>query len=133
MITAEVAGINRCVWNLAATAPHRARALPATMTRARLDLLREADALVMEGLRHHDLYDRVWQCPTVLVPVGFDDSEDELVVLRPVHSQRAMTARPVQLPPALIAQIRDALLALPGVGAVALDLTSKPPGTIEWE
>jgi GMP synthase (glutamine-hydrolysing) len=57
----EVAGINRCVWNLAPTHPSVLRILPATVTRRRLDLLREADHLVMEGLRRHGLYEQIWQ------------------------------------------------------------------------
>ena len=107
--------------------------LPATVTRIRLDTLREADHIVMEALRRHDLYDEIWQCPTVLVPLDLDASEGELVVVRPVHSQRAMTAQPVELPAALLDELREGILALPGVTSLALDITSKPPGTIEWE
>lgn len=144
-ITAEVPGINRCVWNLAPGAPAAAHALAATVTRERLDLLREADAIVMTALERHGLYDEVWQCPTVLVPcaVAFanggaageshEDAAGELIVVRPVVSQRAMTARPVALPAALIDELRRDILALVGITGLALDVTSKPPGTIEWE
>lgn len=132
-ITSEVPGINRCIWNLSDRAPSRATALQAGMTKARLDLLREADAIVMESLERNGLYDDIWQCPTVLVPVSFDDVEGELVVVRPIRSMRAMTATPVELPPVVIEELREALLGLPGVGGLALDLTAKPPGTIEWE
>jgi GMP synthase (glutamine-hydrolysing) len=55
------------------------------------------------------------------------------VILRPVVSARAMTARPASLPAALVAELREAIPALPGVSGLALDVTSKPPGTIEWE
>jgi GMP synthase (glutamine-hydrolysing) len=106
------------------------------MTRARLDTLREADHLVMEGLRAFGLYDDVWQCPTVLLPLamgGGDAVGGETVVVRPIRSQRAMTATPVELPTALTQHLRREILSLPGVGALALDVTSKPPGTIEWE
>ena len=54
-------------------------------------------------------------------------------MLRPVRSQRAMTVTPVELPLELIREIRTRILALPGVSGLLLDLTSKPPGTIEWE
>ena len=128
-----VPGINRCVWNLGDGEPVRARSLAATTTRKRLDLLREADYLVMQGLRRHGLYDDIWQCPTVLVPMELDGAGRELVILRPVYSARAMTARPAPLPVALIAELRDSILALPGVSGLCLDVTSKPPGTIEWE
>ena len=103
------------------------------MTAERLDLLREADHFVMEGLRRHGIYDSIWQCPTVLVPLEIDGHGEELVIVRPIHSQRAMTAAPARLPAALIDELRQSLLALPEVSGLCLDITSKPPGTIEWE
>lgn len=129
----DVAGINRCIWNLGPGAPRSARPLAATVTRDRLDLLREADATVMDGLRRHGLYDRIWQCPTVLVPLEIDGAGREMVIVRPIHSERAMTATPARLPPALLDELRGTLLRLPGVSGLALDVTTKPPGTIEWE
>ena len=129
----EVPGINRCLWNLGPAAPTTAQPLPATMTRARLDLLREADAIVMDGLRRHGLYHSIWQCPTVLVPLALDGHGQELVIVRPIHSERAMTATPARLLDALLDELRSQLLALPGVSGLALDVTTKPPGTIEWE
>lgn len=133
VLTAEVPGINRCIWNLQAAPPVTAVPLAATTTMARLDLLREADHLVMEGLRRHGMYDEIWQCPTVLVPLDLAGDGGELLVVRPIRSKRAMTATPVELPPALVDELRRDLLALRGVSGLALDITSKPPGTIEWE
>ena len=89
--------------------------------------------MVMDGLRRHGLYDEIWQCPTVLVPLELDGAGRELVIVRPIHSERAMTATPASLPPPLVAELRQGILALPGVSGLALDVTSKPPGTIEWE
>jgi GMP synthase (glutamine-hydrolysing) len=132
-VTKEVPGINRCIWNLSREAPSTARPVAATVTRARLDTLREADHIVMEALRTHGLYDSIWQCPTVLVPIQLGDGAGELVVIRPIVSERAMTARPFPVPPHVLEKVRTEILALPGVSSVALDLTSKPPGTIEWE
>jgi GMP synthase (glutamine-hydrolysing) len=132
-ITADIPGINRCLWNLGTKPPISFRTLPATVTEKRLDVLREADHIVMSALTNHGLYDEIWQCPTVLVPLAFDDTEGELVVIRPVRSQRAMTATPVELPAPMVDEVRETILALPGVGGLALDVTSKPPGTIEWE
>jgi len=129
----DVPGINRCLWNLGPAPARVARPLAATITRARLDLLREADAIVMEALRRHGLYDQIWQCPTVLVPLEVDGRGREFVIVRPIHSERGMTATPAALPPALIDELRATLLALAGVSGLALDLTTKPPGTIEWE
>jgi len=132
-LTARVPGINRCVWNLGPGTPSAARPVRAHVTRQRLDLLREADHIVMEVLRRHGVHDDIWQCPTVLVPLAFDDDDGETIVVRPVRSRRAMTATPVELPPALLADLRRDILTLPGVARLALDITSKPPGTIEWE
>jgi GMP synthase (glutamine-hydrolysing) len=135
-ITSEVPGINRCVWNLAEEHPIDARPVRAFTTRQRLDVLREADHIVMEGLRAYGLYDDIWQCPTVLLPLSLRSAGaggGETVVVRPVRSARAMTATPVELPPALVSELRDKILALPEVSGLVLDVTSKPPGTIEWE
>lgn len=132
-ITADVPGINRCIWNLGPAHPSKAHPIAATVTRERLDTLREADHIVMSTLSEHGLYDEIWQCPTVLVPLALGDNEGELVVIRPVKSARAMTATPVEFPPPVLEHLRAAILALPGVSGLALDITSKPPGTIEWE
>ncbi len=132
-LTAEIPGINRCIWNLGPDAPTAARPIAATATRARLDVLREADHIVMEALRRHGLYDEIWQCPTVLVPIDVGGREGEMVVVRPIRSQRAMTASPVELASEVLDDLREQILELPGVSSLALDITSKPPGTIEWE
>jgi GMP synthase (glutamine-hydrolysing) len=129
----DVYGVNRCVWNLGGGAPKTFEPLAATITRDRLDQLREADALVMDGFRRHGIYDDIWQCPTVMVPLRVDGKGREFVIVRPIHSERAMTARPARLPEALIAELKRDILALPGISGLALDVTSKPPGTIEWE
>ncbi|MFW5739786.1 MAG: GMP synthase (glutamine-hydrolyzing), partial [Myxococcota bacterium] len=107
--------------------------IAATMTRERLDLLREADDIVMRALARHGLMREVWQCPTVLLPLSIDGEGRELVIVRPVLSERAMTARPAPLPQVLIERVRAPILALPGVSGLVLDITTKPPGTIEWE
>ena len=69
----------------------------------------------------------------MLVPLELDGAGRELVIVRPIHSERAMTATPAALPTRLVAELRQGILALPGVSGLALDVTSKPPGTIEWE
>ena len=128
-----VPGINRCLFELSGRRPQRAEVLAATVTRERLDLLRELDAIVMGALAKHRLMQMVWQCPTVIVPLRLDGRGSELVVVRPVLSERAMTARPAWIGEACAAEITAALLAFEQVGAVALDVTTKPPATIEWE
>lgn len=128
-----VDGINRTLWNLTPDMPQTFKSLAATMTTDRLDLLRECDHLMMDGLRRHNLYGEIWQCPTVLVPVEIDGQGRELCILRPIHSERAMTATAARLPLELLTELRDQIMALPGISGLAYDLTSKPPGTIEWE
>lgn len=129
----KVGGINRAIWNLAPGIPGRFRPLAATMTRERLDLLREADHRVMEGLKRHGVYGSIWQCPTAMVPLEVDGNGREFIIVRPIHSERAMTATPAGLPVALLDELRGEILEMPGVSGLALDVTTKPPGTIEWE
>ena len=134
IILRDVPHVNRVVYNLSGTAaPTSFTSLAATMTKDRLGLLRECDHFVMEGLRRHNLYDSIWQCPTAMVPMSIDGKGTELVVVRPVHTKRAMTARPASFPSLLIEELRREVLVLDGVSGLCLDLTSKPPGTIEWE
>jgi len=132
-LTKRVAGLNRCLFELSGRAPKQATLVPATVTRRRLDLLRDIDDIVMRALERHGLMKEVWQCPTVLVPVSLDGRGHELVVIRPVHSERAMTARPAWIGDACAAEITEAVMAFEPVGGVAIDATTKPPATIEWE
>jgi GMP synthase (glutamine-hydrolysing) len=129
----KVPGVNRCILDLQGSGFKQARPLAASVTSERLHLLREADATVMDLLRHHALYREVWQCPTVFLPLEMDGHGREFVVIRPVRSERAMTARPALLPQKVLAELRDRILDLPEISGVALDVTTKPPGTIEWE
>ncbi len=129
----RVHGINRCLFDLSGGVWRQARLVPATVTRRRLDLLREIDDVVMRALERHGLMREVWQCPTVLVPISLDGRGQEMVVIRPVHSERAMTARPAWIGEACAAEITRAALTHDPVCAVAIDATSKPPATIEWE
>jgi GMP synthase (glutamine-hydrolysing) len=132
-IYGRVPGVNRCVLDLSGRGVRHAEARAATMTRARLDLLRDADDLVMRALARHDLMRAIWQFPTAMLPLSLDGRGEELVILRPVLSERGMTARPAALPQAFIDDIREPILRLPKVSGLVLDLTTKPPGTIEWE
>jgi GMP synthase (glutamine-hydrolysing) len=124
-------GINRCVMILEPSELGAPIPVERYITAERMDLLREADAIVMEGLSRYGLYDSIWQCPTVLVPVGY--AGGEMVVIRPVWSKRAMTAEVSELPKELFDDIVPKLMSLNGIDSVAVDVTSKPPGTIEWE
>ncbi len=102
----------------------------AECNRDRLDFLREADAVCNEALRKAGLYGAVWQMPVVLLPLT--QKGKPVLVLRPVLSSEAMTARFAELPFPLLDAMWDDLKNL-GAGALLYDITHKPPGTIEWE
>ncbi len=103
----------------------------ATLTSRRIRTLQKVDRAVTEFLRAEGLYDRVWQCPVVLLPWG--RSGGESVALRPVTSVDGMTAAVAELPAAGLQALADRLLAIDGVESVLYDVSSKPPSTIEWE
>jgi GMP synthase (glutamine-hydrolysing) len=105
---------------------------PATLTRARIARLREADDLVTRVVRKHGLYDAIWQFPVAMLPLGAGPGR-ETIVLRPVHSRDGMTADFAVLPPAVLDDLVGALAPLDGVDAVLYDVTNKPPATIELE
>jgi GMP synthase (glutamine-hydrolysing) len=105
---------------------------PATLSKPRLNLLREADAIVRKFCLATGFEEKVWQFPVVLIPVGTEAAQ-ESVVLRPIYSVDGMTADVVLMEPGGLDQLTKQLLALPAVAAVFYDLTNKPPGTIEWE
>ena len=105
---------------------------PATLTRERVALLREADAIVTRIVRKHELYDAIWQFPVALVPLGSAVGR-ETVVLRPVNSRDGMTADFARLASDVLAELAASLGRLPGVDAVLYDVTNKPPATIELE
>ncbi len=102
------------------------------ITKARLDLLREADGIVRDFSLRTGFEEQVWQMPVVLVPIGTDE-KPESVVLRPINSVDGMTADVVLMAPDALDELTAKLLELPGIAAVFYDCTHKPPGTIEWE
>ena len=111
------------------------------VTQERLDLLQEADAIVRAELTAAGLDDEIWQCPVVLLAdvrsvgvMGDGRTYGHPIVLRPVSSEDAMTADWSRLPYDLLAKISNRITnEVAGVNRVVLDVTSKPPGTIEWE
>ncbi|MFO7768407.1 MAG: glutamine-hydrolyzing GMP synthase [bacterium] len=131
-LTNSIDLVNRVVYALRPGAPAEFEAEAAVVTRERLDQLREADALAMEHLRSAGRHREVWQMPTVLVPLSVD-GRGESVVLRPVLSQEAMTARFADLPWDVVEEMARRIGGLEGISGVFYDVTHKPPGTIEWE
>jgi GMP synthase (glutamine-hydrolysing) len=111
------------------------------VTKARLDLLRDADAIAREELTAAGLDRDIWQCPVVLLAdvrsvgvQGDGRTYGHPIVLRPVSSEDAMTADWSRLPYEVLAKISTRITnEVADVNRVVLDVTSKPPGTIEWE
>jgi GMP synthase (glutamine-hydrolysing) len=111
------------------------------VTKERLDLLRKADAIARAELTAAGLDNEVWQMPVVLLAdvrsvgvQGDGRTYGHPIVLRPVSSEDAMTADWSRLPYELLAKISNRITnEVEGVNRVVLDVTSKPPGTIEWE
>lgn len=101
------------------------------LTRQRVDLLREADWIARRRMERAGSVDAVWQFPVVLIPLS--TGEGESVVLRPVNSVDGMTANFARLDPATLRSIAREIARVPGIDAVFLDVTDKPPATIEWE
>lgn len=127
----ESSVINRVLFCVSHALPQKFSFVPTTITREAVKLLQEADALVHEEIEKVKLTEKIWQFPVVLLPVGISGGRS--IVLRPIHSTDAMTASPFLLPSGVTKKIAERLLATNGIDAVFLDLTSKPPGTIEWE
>jgi GMP synthase (glutamine-hydrolysing) len=125
--------VNRIVVAVGTCAPlAELRVAPASLTSARLDRLRRADAIVRR-LSHESGFDHsIWQFPVVLIPVGAGLRQDS-IVLRPIDSVDGMTARAVRMPEDLLASMVRELMQVEGVAGVFYDLTNKPPATIEWE
>ncbi|HKS06347.1 MAG TPA: glutamine-hydrolyzing GMP synthase [Gemmatimonadaceae bacterium] len=102
-----------------------------TLTPDRVRLLQEADRIVRSTLERDGLAEEVWQFPVVLIPVSFAGGES--IVLRPVNSQDGMTANFARMKPSVIEGLAAQIMELKGIDAVFLDVTDKPPATIEWE
>jgi GMP synthase (glutamine-hydrolysing) len=110
------------------------------ITKQRLDVLREADAILQEEMLAADLYYKIWQTFCVFLPVksvgviGDERNYADVIALRLVESVDAMTADWADLPRPLLQKISNRITnEVPGVSRVVLDISSKPPATIEWE
>jgi len=110
------------------------------VNKERLEILRDADEIVIEEVRKNDLLDRVWQCFAVLLPIktvgvmGDLRTYENVVALRIVESQDGMTADWVKLPHRILEQMANRIInEVKKVNRVVYDISSKPPSTIEWE
>jgi GMP synthase (glutamine-hydrolysing) len=110
------------------------------VTPARCEILRNADAIVVEEMKACGLYYKIWQSFAVLLPVrsvgvmGDERTYDYTIAIRAVDSQDGMTADWVKLPYDLLEKLASRIInEVKGVNRCVFDITSKPPGTIEWE
>jgi GMP synthase (glutamine-hydrolysing) len=128
----EIMGINRVIWNLGEKIN---KFLPSKrfLTKNRVELLQKIDFIVNTQLVKMNLMKKVWQFPVVLLPLNMDGEDSEAVILRPVQSVRAMTAIVPYLPKEFYEKIYVEIMNFKQIKGVFLDLTTKPPGTIEWE
>jgi GMP synthase (glutamine-hydrolysing) len=128
------------VWRQPFPGPGLAVRIVGTVTEERIRVLQQADAVVVEEIKRAGLYRQIWQSFAVLPAVrtvgvmGDDRTYAYPIILRAVTSDDAMTADWARLPYDVLERIASRVInEVPGVNRVAYDITSKPPGTIEWE
>jgi GMP synthase (glutamine-hydrolysing) len=130
----------KMVWRQPFPGPGLAIRIIGEVTRERLEILREADAVLLEEIRRAGLYDELWQSFAILPAIrsvgvqGDSRTYAYPIVLRAVTSEDAMTADWARLPYDVLERISSRIInEIAGVNRVALDISSKPPATIEWE
>src|SRR5919107_1751946 len=140
VVAAELGMPERLVWRQPFPGPGLAIRVIGDVTAERLEILRRADAVLQDEIRSAGLYRELWQSFAVLPTIhsvgvmGDARTYAYPVVIRAVTSDDAMTADWARLPYDLLERTSNRIInEVPGVNRVALDITSKPPGTIEWE
>ncbi|MGO4570986.1 glutamine-hydrolyzing GMP synthase [Microvirga sp. 2TAF3] len=120
--------------------PGLAIRVPGTITREKLEILRKADAIYLDEIRKAGLYDKIWQAFAVLLPVktvgvmGDGRTYDHVCALRAVTSVDGMTADFYPFEMSFLGNVATRIInEVKGINRVTYDITSKPPGTIEWE
>lgn len=110
------------------------------ITPEKVSLLQEADAIFINNLKKFDLYDKVWQAGTILLPIysvgvmGDERTYEQAVALRAVNSMDGMTAEWSRLPHDFLATVSSEIINnVKGINRVVYDISTKPPATIEWE
>ena len=120
--------------------PGLAIRIPGEVTKEKADVLRQADVIYLEEIRSAGLYDSIWQAFTVLLPVrtvgvmGDARTYDNVCALRAVTSTDGMTADFYHFDMEFLGRVANRIVnEVRGINRVVYDITSKPPGTIEWE
>ena len=139
-VGAELGLDDEFVWRQPFPGPGLAVRILGEVTRARVELLQKADAIVAEEIRRAGLYRQVWQSFAVLLPVqsvgvmGDERTYENTIAVRAVESRDGMTADWARLPYDVLAAISSRIVnEVQGINRVVYDISSKPPSTIEWE
>ncbi len=140
VVAAELGMPERMAWRQPFPGPGLAIRVIGDVTAERLEILRKADFVLQDEIRNAGFYQQLWQSFAVLPTIhsvgvmGDARTYEYPIVIRAVTSDDAMTADWARLPYDLLERISNRIInEVPGVNRVALDITSKPPGTIEWE
>jgi GMP synthase (glutamine-hydrolysing) len=128
------------IWRQPFPGPGLAIRVIGEVTRQRLEILRRVDAVLLEEIRSHGYYKKLWQSFAVLLPIksvgimGDSRTYENIVAVRAVTSKDAMTADWARLPHKMLGKISNRIInEVRGVNRVVYDISSKPPSTIEWE
>lgn len=128
------------IWRQPFPGPGLAVRIIGEVTASRLSILRKVDVVLLEEIRSHNLYRKLWQSFAVLLPLksvgimGDQRTYEHIVAIRAVTSDDAMTADWAKLPHDLLGKISNRIInEVRGVNRVVYDISSKPPSTIEWE
>ena len=139
-VGAELKMPDEIIWRQPFPGPGLAIRVIGDITQERLDLLREADAIVLDEIKKAGFYRQIWQSFAVLLPIksvgvmGDERTYENVAALRAVNSTDGMTADWVHLPYDLLGKISNRIInEVKGINRVVYDISSKPPSTIEWE
>lgn len=140
LVGKELGMPDEIIWRQPFPGPGLAIRILGEITRPRLEMLKGADAIVIEEIRRSGLYREIWQSFAVLLPIktvgvmGDLRTYDNVIALRAVNSSDGMTADWVRLPYDLLRTISNRIInEVEGINRVVYDISSKPPSTIEWE